>query len=270
MWTHTLSLHTTVSLDRRSRKLHGWRRTWHLITGRGLHTYQRMIGCELLEDSSTTGFLQYAYDGQDFIIFNKDTLSWLAVDNVAHITKQAWEANLHELQYQKNWLEEECIAWLKRFLEYGRDTLERTEHPVVRTTQKETFPGITTLFCRAHGFYPPEISMTWMKNGEEIAQEVDYGGVLPSGDGTYQTWVSVDLDPQSNDIYSCHVEHCGRQMVLEAPQEAGNILLVSTISGTTILIIALAGVGILIWRRSQEPKEVMYQPTQVNEGSSPS
>ncbi|XP_029394684.1 major histocompatibility complex class I-related gene protein isoform X3 [Mus pahari] len=229
-----------------------------------------MIGCELLEDSSTTGFLQYAYDGQDFIIFNKDTLSWLAVDNVAHITKQAWEANLHELQYQKNWLEEECIAWLKRFLEYGRDTLERTEHPVVRTTQKETFPGITTLFCRAHGFYPPEISMTWMKNGEEIAQEVDYGGVLPSGDGTYQTWVSVDLDPQSNDIYSCHVEHCGRQMVLEAPQEAGNILLVSTISGTTILIIALAGVGILIWRRSQEPKEVMYQPTQVNEGSSPS
>ena len=62
-----------------------------------------MIGCELLEDGSTTGFLLYAYDGQDFIIFNKDTLSWMAVDNVAHITKQAWEANWHELQYQKNW-----------------------------------------------------------------------------------------------------------------------------------------------------------------------
>jgi len=85
-----------------------------------------MIGCELLEDGSTTGFLQYAYDGQDFIVFDKDTLSWLAMDNVAHITKRAWEANLHELQYQKNWLEEECIAWLKRFLEYGSDALERT------------------------------------------------------------------------------------------------------------------------------------------------
>ncbi|XP_052056799.1 major histocompatibility complex class I-related gene protein isoform X3 [Apodemus sylvaticus] len=231
-----------------------------------------MIGCELLEDGSTTGFLQYAYDGQDFIIFNKDTLSWLAVDNVAHITKRAWEANLHELQYQKNWLEEECIAWLKRFLEYGRDALERTEHPVVRTTRKETFPGITTLFCRAHGFYPPEISMTWMKNGKEIPQEMDYGGVLPSGDGTYQTWVSVELDPQSNDIYSCHVEHCGRQMVLEAPPESGSILLVViTISGTTVLIVILAGTGVLIWRRrSREPKEVMYQPTQVNEVSSPS
>lgn len=92
----------------------------------GLHTYQRMIGCELLEDGSTTGFLLYAYDGQDFIIFNKDTLSWMAVDNVAHITKQAWEANWHELQYQKNWLEQECVAWLRRFLEYGKDTLQRT------------------------------------------------------------------------------------------------------------------------------------------------
>lgn len=85
-----------------------------------------MIGCELLEDGNTTGFLQYAYDGQDFLMFNKDALSWTAVDNVAHVTKRAWEANRHELQYQKNWLEKECIAWLKRFLEYGKDTLQRT------------------------------------------------------------------------------------------------------------------------------------------------
>lgn len=110
-----------------------------------------MIGCELLEDGSTTGFLQYAYDGQDFIIFNKDTLSWLAMDYVAHITKQAWEANLHELQYQKNWLEEECIAWLKRFLEYGRDTLERTgngkrEHLILNMPRKTGFVS-DFLFC---------------------------------------------------------------------------------------------------------------------------
>ena len=74
----------------------------------GFHTYQRMIGCELLEDGSITGFLQYAYDGQDFLIFNKDTLSWMAMDNVADIIRRVWEANRHELQYQKNWLEEEC------------------------------------------------------------------------------------------------------------------------------------------------------------------
>ncbi|XP_064226897.1 major histocompatibility complex class I-related gene protein isoform X4 [Aotus nancymaae] len=198
------------------------------------HTYQRMIGCELMEDGSTTGFLQYAYDGQDFMIFDKDTLSWLAVDNVAHTIKRAWEANQHELQYQKNWLEEECIAWLKRFLEYGKDTLQRTE-----------------------------IYMTWMKNGEEIVQEMDYGDILPSGDGTYQRWASVELDPQSSDLYSCHVEHCGVHMVLQVPQESETIpLMIKAVSGSIVLVIVLAGVGVLVWRRRpREQNGAIYFPT---------
>lgn len=92
------------------------------------------------------------------------------------------------------------------------------EPPLVRVNRRETFPGMTTLFCRAHGFYPPEISMIWMKNGEEIVQQVDYGDILPSGDGTYQTWVSVELDAQSSELYSCHIEHCGLHTVLQVPQ----------------------------------------------------
>lgn len=257
--------------ERYTQLLRSWQRTFkmelkHLqshYNHSGFHTYQRMIGCELREDGNTTGFLQYAYDGQDFIIFNKDTLSWIAVDNAAHITKRAWEANRHELQYQKNWLEEECIAWLKRLLEYGKDTLQRTEAPLVRVNRKETFPGITTLFCRAHGFYPPEISMIWMKNGKEMLQEMDYGDILPSGDGTYQTWVSLDLDPQSSDSYSCHVEHCDVHMVLQVPQESETILLVmKAVTGSVVLAIGLAGVGVLAWRRRlREQNGITYLPT---------
>ncbi|KAM5237676.1 major histocompatibility complex class I-related gene protein [Ctenodactylus gundi] len=257
--------------ERYTQLLRGWQQMFKLELARlqwrynhsGLHTYQRMIGCELLEDGSTTGFLQYAYDGEDFITFNKDTLSWIAVDSVAHITKRMWETNQHELQYQKNWLEKECISWLKRFLEYGKDTLERTEPPLVRMSRKETFPGVTTLFCRAYGFYPPEISMMWMKNGEEISQEMDYGDILPSGDGTYQTWVSIDLDPQSKDVYSCQVEHSGLHMVLQAPTESEAILLViKAISVSVFLAVVLCGAGVLIWRRRpQEKNAVIYQPT---------
>ncbi|XP_012590875.2 major histocompatibility complex class I-related protein 1 isoform X2 [Microcebus murinus] len=253
--------------DRYTQLLRGWqhasllelRNLQRRYNHSGPHTYQRMIGCEMLEDGSATGFLQYAYDGQDFLVFNKDTLSWIAVDNVAHVTKQAWEANRHELQYQKNWLEEECVAWLKRFLEYGNATLQRTEPPLVRINRKEMFPGITTLFCKAHGFYPPEISMVWRKNGEEIVQEMDSGDILPSGDGTYQTWVSIELDPQSSDFYSCHVEHCGLHMVI---QESESIpLVMKAVSGSIVLAIVLAGVGLLAWRRRpREQKRVIYLP----------
>lgn len=257
--------------ERYTQLLRGWQQTFKkelqhlesLYNHSGFHTYQRMIGCELLEDGSTTGFLQYAYDGQDFIIFDKDTLSWTALDNIAYITKKAWEANWHKLQYEKNWLEEECIAWLKRFLEYGKDTLQRTEPPLVRVNRRETFPGMTTLFCRAHGFYPPEISMIWMKNGEEIVQQVDYGDILPSGDGTYQTWVSVELDAQSSELYSCHIEHCGLHTVLQVPQESETIpLVMKAVAGSIVLAIALTGVGILVWRRRpREQSGVIYLPT---------
>ncbi|XP_006876494.1 PREDICTED: major histocompatibility complex class I-related gene protein-like isoform X2 [Chrysochloris asiatica] len=130
--------------ERYTQLLRGWQQTFQVelrylqsrYNHSGFHTYQRMIGCELLEDGSTTGFLQYAYDGQDFMVFHKDTLSWTAVDSVAQITKRAWEANRHELQYQKNWLEAECIAWLKRFLEYGKDTLHRTESETIVLVMK--------------------------------------------------------------------------------------------------------------------------------------
>ncbi|NP_001297142.1 major histocompatibility complex class I-related protein 1 isoform 5 [Homo sapiens] len=143
--------------ERYTQLLRGWQQMFKVELKRlqrhynhsGSHTYQRMIGCELLEDGSTTGFLQYAYDGQDFLIFNKDTLSWLAVDNVAHTIKQAWEANQHELLYQKNWLEEECIAWLKRFLEYGKDTLQRTESETIPLVMKAVSGSIVLVIVLA-------------------------------------------------------------------------------------------------------------------------
>lgn len=136
------------------------------------------------------------------------------------------------------------------------------EPPKVRVNYKETFPGITTLYCRAHGFYPPEISINWMKNGEEIVQDTNYGGILPSGDGTYQTWVSVELDSQNGDIYSCHVEHGGVHMVLPGFQDSETMLLVMKAVGFIVLAIALAGVGILAWRRRPRGKnKVIYLST---------
>ncbi|XP_074078281.1 major histocompatibility complex class I-related gene protein [Macrotis lagotis] len=230
----------------------------------GFHIYQRMIGCELLEDGSATGFLQYAYDGKDFIIFNKDSLSWIALDNVARLTKQAWETNWNELRYQKNWLETECIAWLKKFLNFGNDTLQRTESPLLRGNCKKSSTGITILTCRAYGFYPPEITMTWIKNGELITQESEYGDILPNGDGTYQTWISIEIDSQSKDHYSCQVEHNDFLKVLHVPVESKSTPFVEIVSGLTITALFLIGLGIFFYRRKQSGlKEASYVPTPV-------
>jgi len=83
-----------------------------------------MYGCEL-DDDSTRGHLQYGYDGEDFISFDKDTLTNIAASPQAFITKTKWDEDKANNEYQKSYLETECIEWLKKYVGYGKDTLER-------------------------------------------------------------------------------------------------------------------------------------------------
>lgn len=82
-------------------------------------------------------------------------------------------------------------------------------HPTARVSDRSSHDGLTTLSCKVSGFYPRDITVTWLRNGESRQQETYSEGILPSGDGTYQTWVTMEIDPKIKAHYSCHVEHEG-------------------------------------------------------------
>ena len=90
----------------------------------GYHTVQRTYGCELLEDGGIWGFLRDAYDGKDFIAFDKDTLTFVMAYAAALITKRKWEAE-NEPERLKHYLEKSCMEWQWRYMEYRRAALER-------------------------------------------------------------------------------------------------------------------------------------------------
>ncbi|NXI40807.1 HA1F protein, partial [Galbula dea] len=115
----------------------------------GAHTLQYMYGCDLLEDGSTKGHWQIAYDGKDFIAFDTDTMSFTAADMAALITKRKWEEEGTVAEGRKQYLENTCITWLRRYLSYGQHVLERKERPTVHVSGKEV-EGILTLSCRAY------------------------------------------------------------------------------------------------------------------------
>ncbi|NXI73279.1 HA1F protein, partial [Anseranas semipalmata] len=115
----------------------------------GSHTLQYMCGCDLLEDGGIRGFSQDAYDGKDFITFDKDTLTFIAADAGAQITKRKWEEEGTVAERLKHYLENTCIEWLKKYVSYGKAALERRERPEVRVSGTEA-NGILTLSCRAH------------------------------------------------------------------------------------------------------------------------
>ncbi|XP_058425179.1 zinc-alpha-2-glycoprotein [Diceros bicornis minor] len=172
----------------------------------GSHTLQGLFGCELRNNKSSGAFWRYAYDGQDFIKFDKEIPAWVPLDPAAQNTKQKWEAEEVYVQRAKAYLEEECPGMLQRYLPYSRSHLDRQDPPSVSVTS-HVAPGKNwTLKCLAYDFYPRGIGLRWTRAGD--ARETESGGdVLPSGIGTYQTWVAVGVPPQDRGPYSCHVEH---------------------------------------------------------------
>uniref|UniRef100_A0A8C3FJR3 Ig-like domain-containing protein n=1 Tax=Chrysemys picta bellii TaxID=8478 RepID=A0A8C3FJR3_CHRPI len=242
--------------------LKGWQQIFRVSLGTlrdrynqsgGVHTWQLMYGCDLRDDGTTGGFRQFAYDGRDFVSFDKDTLTYTATDAGAQVTKRKWEGDKASLQRRKNYLEEICIDWLKKYVVYGKEALERKETPEVKVLRKTVSDGPTTLSCRAHGFYPRTITVSWMKNGETRDQETRQGGIVPNEDGTYHTWATIEVDPKETDLYTCRVEH---ESLLEPVDRAWGknkpgSSLIPIVVGVLAALALVVGVviGVVVWRK---------------------
>lgn len=84
-----------------------------------------MYGCDVGPDGRLLrGYSHLAYDGADYIALNEDLRSWTAADTAAQITRRKWEA-AGEAEPLRNYLEVECVEWLRRHLENGKETLLR-------------------------------------------------------------------------------------------------------------------------------------------------
>lgn len=83
-----------------------------------------MYGCDILEDGTIRGYSQYAYDGRDFIALDKDMKTFTAAVPEAVPTKRKWEEG-GVAEGRKQYLEETCVEWLRRYVEYGKAELGR-------------------------------------------------------------------------------------------------------------------------------------------------
>lgn len=174
----------------------------------GSHTFQGMFGCKISNNRSSGAFWRYAYDGQNFIEFNKEIPAWIPLDPAAANTKLKWEAEKIYTQRAKAYLEEECPTMLKRYLSYSTSYLDQKAPPTVTITSRFA-PGGNRIFrCLAYDFYPPRISLSWNRASKMLALESEKG-VFPNGNSTYLSWVEVEVPRQDGDPYFCHIEHSG-------------------------------------------------------------
>ncbi|XP_010846504.1 PREDICTED: BOLA class I histocompatibility antigen, alpha chain BL3-7-like, partial [Bison bison bison] len=222
----------------------------------GSHTLQLMYRCDVEPDGRLRrGFMQYGYDGRDYIALNEDLRSWTAADTAAQISKHKMQqhrvaARMRNYLEGENYLEGRCVEGLRRYLENGKETLLRADPPKAHVTHHPISDREVTLRCWGLGFYPEEISLTWQHNGEDQTQDMELVETRPSGDGNFQKWAALGVPSGEEQRYTCHVQHEGLQEPLtlrwEAPQTP--FLTMGIIVGLVLFVVAVVA-GAVIWRK---------------------
>ncbi|XP_066471745.1 major histocompatibility complex class I-related gene protein-like [Tiliqua scincoides] len=260
-WMEKVAQEDPQYWERHTEVLRGWEATFRESVetamqrynqSGGLHTWQLMYGCELSEDGRKTGFYQYGYDGRDFLTFDKDTLTWTAADAAAQLTKAKWEAQPVIAQYWKDYLEKDCPECLQKYLRYGAEMLQRKEPPIVKVTRKDSQHSLETLLCRAHGFYPKEINVTWRRDGKVGQEDTFHGVVSPNPDGTYYTELSIEIDPKERSRYRCHVEHDGLQDPLDVAVKGSAPVWLIAVGVIVGVLGVLSVAGVLFYVRGRK------------------
>nr|ACK43817.1 MHC class I antigen 6b [Monodelphis domestica] len=223
----------------------------------GIHILQKMFGCEVSANGNfRRGFKRFAYDGHDYLFLDTETFTWMASVPEAVYTKRSWEADGSFQERQKAYLEEECVLWLHKYLEIGKDALLKTDRPSAGVTHHQYRKGEVTLRCRVEGFYPADISLTWLRDGEEQFQDVEFIETRPSGDGTFQKWAAVEMTSGQEDKYTCRVQHKGLSEPLTLKWESHSISrIICLIVGIVIAVALLSVAGVCLWKKINEGRK---------------
>ncbi|XP_053936697.1 class I histocompatibility antigen, F10 alpha chain-like [Cuculus canorus] len=150
-------------------------------------------------------------------------MMFIAWGTVAEISKKLWEDRT-EAELWKDFLENTCIKWLRKYLRYRQAMLERKgegeagtqgecpvqvnvltltatispETPRVRVSGKES-QSILTLCCHVYSFYPRPITVSWLKDSEVRDQDTVWSSITPNSDGTYYTLAYINICLEKKD-----------------------------------------------------------------------
>ncbi|KAM7059798.1 class I histocompatibility antigen, Gogo-B*0103 alpha chain-like isoform 10-T11 [Molossus nigricans] len=240
----------------------------------GSHTFQWMSGCEVGADGSLLrGYDQSAYDGKDYIALNEDLRSWTAADTAAQITRRKWE-EAGAAEDVRNYVEGECLEYLRLYLEKGKETLQRADPPRTQVTHHPMSEREVTLRCWARGFYPAEITLTWQRDGEDQTQDMELVETRPAGDGTFQTWAALVVPRGEEQRYTCRVQHEGLPEPLtlrwgeeERPPQS-TFIIVGIVGGVLVFLVAAVAGAVMWTRRRSGGKGGSYTQAASGKGGS--
>ncbi|XP_051246887.1 H-2 class I histocompatibility antigen, alpha chain-like isoform X1 [Dicentrarchus labrax] len=231
-----------------------------------VHVLQWMHGCE--GETQPDGKMKfrrgkdmYSYDGNDFLAFDDIHEVWVAPVQEAQETKRKWDEVQVLKEYTRGYLENECIDWLGKFVEYGNKELKEASPPEVHMyTKSSRVETNVFMVCWATGFLPKDIVLNIKRDGRvlDAMDGVMTSGVRPNGDETYQRVDKVEILKSDQAKYTCEVYHPASGLRVEdvwdlevpSPEETHTDVLpvvriivgvVGLITGTLIVVLCERG-----------------------------
>ncbi|KAB5567895.1 hypothetical protein PHYPO_G00238050 [Pangasianodon hypophthalmus] len=100
---------------------------------------------------------------------------------------------------------------------YYSAILSKTVEPQVKVKLVKKSDGThpARLMCSAYRFYPPQITVTWMRNGIKVEGDVTSTEEMADGDWYYQIHSHLEYMPESGEQISCVVQHASFQKPME-------------------------------------------------------
>lgn len=187
----------------------------------GLHSLQEIVSCEMGEDSHPRGVRRLYYDGELLLSCGLETHGCTVPQASAQTLALEMEKTCDMDELSRHYwahVRGELCAKLQGYLKSWTSFTERTVPPAVTVTCSQALEGTDNLTCQAVSFSPQNISVAWYQDEKAVSPDTQQsGGVLPDGNGTYQTWVTLRVPQGEEQRFSCHVEHGGNHSVHAVP-----------------------------------------------------
>ncbi|XP_043819590.1 H-2 class II histocompatibility antigen, E-S beta chain-like [Dromiciops gliroides] len=201
---------------------------------------------------------RYFYNREEYVRFDSDIGEYLAVSELGRGIDNYLNSQKEILEDRRDSVHTFCRHNYKVFDPF---LVPRHVEPEVTVYPSKMAPlgHHNLLVCSVTGFYPGDIEVRWLLNGQEETAGVVSTGLISNGDWTYQVLVMLEMTPRRGDVYTCHVEHSSlqRPVTLDWKAQSGSAQS-KMLSGVGGLVLGLIffGVGLVVHRRSQKGNQV--------------
>ncbi|KAL8213565.1 UNVERIFIED_CONTAM: hypothetical protein K2H54_066830 [Gekko kuhli] len=150
---------------------------------------------------------RYIYGREEIARFDSRRGEYEAVTELGRPSARYWNSLKDWMDYMRGAVDAFCRHNYGVFVR-GR-VITRTVVPTVKISPTKGDPRAhhTLLICTAAGYYPQEVKIKWLKNGQEQTAGVGYADELQNADWTFQYQAMLETVPQRGDVYACQVNH---------------------------------------------------------------